>query len=164
MNFELITKRLQLRPCQLTDLINLHRLWINDQIRYFLFDNRIISLDEARSFIETSTASFAQYRYGIWLVFDSTISDFIGFAGLLHTDGTPHLIYGIHPNYWGNGYATEAAQAVLHYGIESLSLSEIRADVDEPNLASVQVLRKLGMLQVGYAVVNDRPLLYFARS
>lgn len=164
MSFEISTERLQLCPCQLTDLVNLHGLWTTEQIRYFLFDDRVISLDEAQSFIEASLTSFEQDRYGIWLVFKNSVPNFIGFAGLLHADGAASLIYGIHPGYWGNGYATEAAQAVLRYGLETLELGEIKADVDEPNIASIQVLRKLGMQQIGYAVVNDRPLLYFTRS
>jgi RimJ/RimL family protein N-acetyltransferase len=71
------------------------------------------------------------------------------------------LIYGIHPNLWGNGYATEAANAVLHYVLEELALPKIRADVDEPNISSVQVLEKLGMKRTGRAVVKGHPLLYF---
>ncbi|NES17514.1 MAG: hypothetical protein F6K41_00775 [Symploca sp. SIO3E6] len=47
MSCELETTRLQLRLSQIKDTQILYRLWTNDQIRYFLFDNRIISPDEA---------------------------------------------------------------------------------------------------------------------
>lgn len=159
MNFILTTERLQLQPCRREDLTCLYTLWTADRVRDFLFDDRIIGLDEAQAFIETSLDSFAQHQYGLWIV--STQSQCIGFAGFLPAEAAPNLIYGIHPDFWGQGYATEAARAVLRYGLQTLALPKVKADVDEPNLASVQVLQKLGMQQVGQAIVHDRSLLYF---
>jgi RimJ/RimL family protein N-acetyltransferase len=47
--------------------------------------------------------------------------------------------------YWGNGYATEAGQAMLRRGFEELELPEIVAIVRPDNVASDRVLNKLGM-------------------
>jgi len=92
------------------------------------------------------------------------INLFVGFAGFLRSEeGTPSLIYGVHPDRWGFGYATEAASVVLKYALENLAISQVRADVDEPNIASVRVLEKLGMRQTGRAVVNGHSLLYFEK-
>ncbi|AFZ17896.1 GNAT family N-acetyltransferase [Allocoleopsis franciscana] len=165
MSCVLETIRLQLRSCQIEDVQIVHMLWINDCIRYFLFDNRVISLDEAQSFVEDSLANFEQHGYGIWLVFERGNDSLVGFAGFLPSQqGTPSLIYGIHPDRWGCGYATEAASAVLNYALENLALSKVRADVDEPNVASVRVLEKLRMRRIGDAIVNGHPLIYFERS
>ncbi|MEP0933804.1 MULTISPECIES: GNAT family N-acetyltransferase [unclassified Leptolyngbya] len=160
MDANLTTGRLQLRPCSRLDIEFLHTLWMNDRIRYYLFDDRIISHEESRTFIEASLNSFERHGYGLWLVHHQ--NQCIGFAGFLDTEAIPSLIYGIHPDFWGQGYATEAARAVLEYGLRILKLQEVNADVDEPNIASVQVLRKLGMKQVNRTLVNGRPLLYFS--
>lgn len=148
------------------DVPLVHALWTNEHVRYFLFDGRVISLDEARLFVEGSLTNFAQYGYGLWLVFPARDSyRLVGFAGFMRLEGeTPGLIYGVHPDFCGCGYATEAARAVLRYAFEELSLSQVKADVDEPNVASVRVLEKLGMRRTGRAVVEGRPLLYFERS
>lgn len=159
MNFILITERLQLCPCTIEDLNFLHNLWTNNGIRYFLFDDRSITEEEARSFIEASLHSFEQHHYRLWLICHQ--GDSIGFAGFLHAEEAPNLIYGIHPDFWGRGYAIEAARAVLNYGLKTLGLLKVNADVDEPNTASVRVLQKLGLQQVNRAIVNHRPLLYF---
>jgi [ribosomal protein S5]-alanine N-acetyltransferase len=159
MSLILTTERLQLQPCQLDDLAFLHSLWTTDRIRYFLFDDRTITEDEARSFVEGSLTSFEQCHYGLWLVY--LLDRCIGFAGLLQGEDAPSLIYGIHPDFWGQGYATEAARAVLNYGLDTLTLPKVKADVDEPNAASVRVLQKLPMRQVERVLVNDRPLLFF---
>jgi RimJ/RimL family protein N-acetyltransferase len=122
-------------------------------------------LDETRSFIENSIANFEQHNYGLWLIFKPDDSRLIGFAGLLSSDANaPNLIYGIHPDFGGRGYATEAATAILSYGFNTHALTLIKADVDEPNVASVRVLEKLGMKRTGNAVVKGRPLLYFEKS
>lgn len=165
MSCVLETNRLQLRPCQIEDIQLVHALWTNDRVRYFLFDNRVISFDEARSHIEDSLVSFEQYGYGIWLVFERSIERLVGFAGFLGSEeGTPSLVYGVHPDCWGNGYAMEAARIVLSYALEKLRIPKVRADVDEPNIASVRVLEKLGMRRTGREVVKGRPLLYFEQS
>jgi len=165
MSCVLETNRLQLRPCQIEDIQFVHALWTNDRVRYFLFDNRVISFDEARSHIEDSLASFEQDGYGIWLVFERSIECLVGFAGFLGSEeGTPSLVYGVHPDCWGNGYAMEAARIVLSYALEKLRIPKVRADVDEPNIASVRVLEKLGMRRTGREIVKGYPLLYFERS
>ena len=165
MGRELKTTRLRLRPCQIGDIELVHTLWTNGHVREFLFDDRVISLDEARSFVEASLANFERYGYGIWLVFAHDTKYLIGFAGFLRLEEeTPSLIYGIHPDFWGKGYATEAASSVLSYALESLAIPKVKADVDEPNVISVRVLEKLGMKQTGRAIVAGRPLVYFEES
>ncbi|MEP0746976.1 MULTISPECIES: hypothetical protein [unclassified Coleofasciculus] len=48
MTYLLHTDRLRLRPCQMDDLDSLHELWIDTDVRRFLFDDRLISREEAR--------------------------------------------------------------------------------------------------------------------
>jgi RimJ/RimL family protein N-acetyltransferase len=69
MSCELETTRLQLPPCQIEDIQLVHTLWTSDRIRFFLFDNRVISSDEAQSFVEDNLTNFEQHGYGLWLVF-----------------------------------------------------------------------------------------------
>jgi [ribosomal protein S5]-alanine N-acetyltransferase len=57
--------------------------------------------------------------------------------------------YELDPKHWGNGYATEAAQAILTFGFSKLSLHRISAWCVADNLASARVLEKLGMRQEG---------------
>ena len=67
---------------------------------------------------------------------------------------SPHnraeLGYWIGFPYWGRGYATEAAQAVVRYGFEILNLHRIYAEHFGNNPSSGRVLRKLGMKPEGY--------------
>ncbi len=59
------------------------------------------------------------------------------------------LGYWLGVEYWGQGYATEAARAMLHYGFKELQLHRIFASHFGHNPASGRVLRKLGMRYEG---------------
>jgi len=55
---------------------------------------------------------------------------------------------------WGKGYASEAARPILDYGLQSLGLSEIVAEIDARNLASIGVARNIGMRFTGWYVLD----------
>jgi RimJ/RimL family protein N-acetyltransferase len=81
-----------------------------------------------------------------------TAAGLAGTAGLrpLEESGL-EIFYSLAPGAWGHGYATEAARAVMEYGLGPLALPEVLAEVDEGNAASVAVVKRLGMTP--YAVV-----------
>ncbi len=163
MDGRLETLRLLLTPVAETDLAEVHALWTHPDIRRQLFDDREMSADEARALLDASRAHFDAGVPGLWLAREREGGSLAGFAGFLSGEGgPPSLVYGTHPERWGRGYATEAARAVLTHARETLGLRELVADVDEPNTASLRVLEKLGFRRVRRAVVNGRPLLYYA--
>ncbi len=55
------------------------------------------------------------------------------------------LGYCFNLNYWGQGYATEAAQSLIHFGFTKLKLHRLRATCDNQNKASARVLEKVGL-------------------
>lgn len=161
----LTTARLRLRPIAATDLDEFHGLCVDPAIRRFLFDDQAIPAEQARALIEASQASFAAHGYGLWLVHDTAPAGAAGFAGLLESDQpAPNLVVAIRPELCGRGLASEAAGAVLSHGLLTLGLARITADVDEPNLASLRVLEKLGLRRTGRGLVDGRPLVYFATT
>ena len=143
----LVTARLHLRPCARNDLEALHRLWTLPDVRLFLWDNREISRSSAEQVIESSLVSFERSGYGLWIIRRLDQPAIIGFAGLrrLPADGDPELLYGLDPDHWRKGFATEGARAVLRFGFEPAGLERIRAATDVPNTRSVAVLERLGM-------------------
>jgi RimJ/RimL family protein N-acetyltransferase len=57
--------------------------------------------------------------------------------------------YGIARQFWGHGYATEAAKIVIQWGLEQESIYRVWAICDVENVASVRVLEKAGMQKEG---------------
>jgi RimJ/RimL family protein N-acetyltransferase len=141
------TERLRLRPACRADAPALHALWTEPQVRRFLWDDVAIPPERAAEVVEDSATTFAERGLGQWLVFEGSTDELAGFAGLrvLEATGDVELLYGLYPRCWGRGLATEASRALLRYGFEELGLARIVAGADEPNLASLRVIERLGM-------------------
>ncbi|MEH1828052.1 MAG: GNAT family protein [Nostoc sp.] len=58
--------------------------------------------------------------------------------------------YELNTQYWGQGYATEAAHAILKFGFEELGMHRIWSWCVAENLASIKVLEKIGMRREGH--------------
>ena len=166
MGHLLSTERLVLRPVTADDHAALLAHWTQPDVRRFLFDGAAPSAAEVAETIEESIGDFAARGFGIWLIeldtasrldstaarLDSTAARLVGTAGLRPLGGSGlEIFYSLAPGAWGHGYATEAARAVVEYGLGPLGLPEVLAEVDEGNAASVAVVKRLGMTP--YAVV-----------
>lgn len=57
--------------------------------------------------------------------------------------------YKVHPDYWGQGFTTEALTKLLHFAFNDLSLHRIEAGCAVENIASIKVLEKVGMIREG---------------
>lgn len=145
--FTLHTARLVLRPIAPDDVTYLYALWTDPEVRRYLWDDKIIEEDIVRAVIEASGDSFERHGFGQWLLVHRETGAPIGFCGLRYVDNGPEveLLYGLHPDDWGEGYATEACRAVLNHAFAAAGLERVIADIDPPNTASEKVLHRLGM-------------------
>ena len=152
MDHLLSTERLVLRPVMADDHAAVLAHWTQPDVRRFLFDGAALSGVEVAETIDESIGDFAARGFGVWLIELGSAAGLIGTAGLrpLGSSGL-EIFYSLAPGAWGHGYATEAARAVVEYGLGPLGLPEVLAEVDEGNAASVAVVRRLGMTP--YAVV-----------
>jgi RimJ/RimL family protein N-acetyltransferase len=68
-------------------------------------------------------------------------------CGLLKRDNLPDVDigYAFLPEYWGSGYAFEAAEATMRHGAQKYGLKRVIAVVSPRNDASIRLLEKLGM-------------------
>jgi ribosomal-protein-alanine N-acetyltransferase len=101
--------------------------------------------------VEQYVASFRksgdERGHYLWMVESLGDGALVGFAAIKEIPETSEVevYYGLAPRFWGQGLATEAAQAVLTYGFEVLGYQRIWARTDEPNEASKRVAERLGM-------------------
>jgi RimJ/RimL family protein N-acetyltransferase len=110
-------------------------------------------LDRAQSdaFANRIEAGFITHGYGLWAVEIPGESEFIGFVGLaLHNFEAPftpavEVGWRLARNYWGRGFASEAARAAVNDGFDRVALSEIVSFTVPDNKRSVRVMQRLGM-------------------
>ncbi|HLM52540.1 MAG TPA: GNAT family N-acetyltransferase [Pseudoxanthomonas sp.] len=74
--------------------------------------------------------------------------------------------YALLPEFWGRGYAAEAAAEVLRHAREALGLGRILAITDPANASSMRLLRKLGFVfeRMVQMTPDDTPLQLFAST
>ena len=112
----------------------------------FIGDKGVRTLDDARNYIRTGPVeSYAKHGFGLLLVELKTDRSRMGLCGLVRRDVLPgvDLGYAFLPPYRRNGYAIEAASAVLRFARESARLDRILAITDPDNERSIRVLEKL---------------------
>jgi ribosomal-protein-alanine N-acetyltransferase len=87
-----------------------------------------------------------------------------GFCGFRYIDDAPdiELLYGLLPDYWGQGLATEAARAALAYGFDAALFTRVYVRTDVPNRASVRVMERLGMKFERETRLAARPTLIYS--
>ena len=102
-------------------------------------------MDEVRAWIEADGYGFAAAEI-------AATGECIGFVGISGTEdidvlpaGATEIGWRLAPEFWGKGYVTEAAEAWLAYGFETLELDEIVSFAVRENHRSTAVMQRLGM-------------------
>lgn len=98
--------------------------------------------------LEITADNYRRRGYGMCALVEKTTATTVGFCGLVHPDNQPEaeIKYALARDYWGRGYATEAACALLAYGASAHGLYRVFATTAPENTASHRVLEKAGMM------------------
>jgi ribosomal-protein-alanine N-acetyltransferase len=114
----------------------------------FIGDRGVRTLDDARAYIENGPrAMFARHGFSLLVVERKVDRVALGMCGLIQrgTLDAPDIGYAFLPRAWGQGYALEAAAAMLDHGHRVLGLPRILAITDPDNATSIKLLERLGM-------------------
>lgn len=148
--FELKTDRLRLRQWRKDDRSDVDGLFaiLSDpetlKLWPFLFDR-----DGVETWISNAVASYDANGFGRWAVEVQDTGVLIGDCGLNSTaiGDWSYIDLGwiLHAPHHGNGYAIEAARAIVDHAFNTLNLRELIAHMADDHLASKAVAEKLGM-------------------
>jgi len=157
MTFDVTTKlhtqRLFLRPMQAED-VDAHIDMMRDQrLANFLTENQTIRDRDVEWRMAASILGHWQIRgFGFFSVFEKSSGKWIGRVGPWQPEGWPGLEVGwaIHGDYWGKGYAPEAALATMKWTFEQFeNLPRIISVIDSNNKNSQMVAQKVGETNSG---------------
>jgi len=128
-------------------------------------DRGVRDLDGARTYVAGVRASYAKNGFGLWRVAVKAGDEPVGLCGLVKRDSLPlpDVGYALLQQFWGQGFATEAAAAALDHGLRRLGLPAIAAIAKPANRSSIAVLKKIGMTYLGLRQLDghDEPSAYF---
>lgn len=146
---EIQTERLLLRRWRPSDRDPFAAL--NADARVMEHFPAILTRAESDAMVERIAEHFDRHGFGLWAVEVREQSPFIGFVGLavpsFHAHFTPCVEVGwrLAAEFWGRGYATEAARATLMFGFGPVALKEIVSFTVPENARSRRVMERLGM-------------------
>jgi len=143
------TARLVLRAWREEDLAPLAALSADPQVMDWLMG----PIDRAASdaIAARQQTRLAEDGFCFWAIEAPGVADFIGLAGLARVWAEApfapavEIAWRLARPYWGQGYATEAAQAALADGFERLGFDEVVAVTGRANRRSLAVMERLGM-------------------
>ena len=144
------TERLTLRLWQVEDTPLLAQ--INQDPQVMEFFPSLQTFEETEAFVERVSLQFKSKGYTLYAVEIKARGIFIGFVGLNAVGFTSHftpateIAWRLAQKFWGMGYATEAAKAVLDHAFNDLSLDEIVSITVPKNTRSRRVMEKIGFV------------------
>jgi RimJ/RimL family protein N-acetyltransferase len=146
------TARLRLRPFEfqdadlITSLLNCREIAAMTRSIDFPYEPAM-----AQTWLEGLGPSWASGEAAVFAICERTTSGLIGAIGLevCEENHLAELGYWVGREYWGCGFATEAAQRIIQFGFEELGLNRIVAHHMIQNPASGRVLEKSGFVHEG---------------
>lgn len=147
------TERLYLRQWQQSDFAIFADMNADPEVmRYF---PKLLSASLSDIIANKCQQLIKENGWGFWAVGlkdgEEKSDTFIGFVGLnqTHADMTfapcVEIAWRLHKDYWGQGYATEAARASLKFAFEELALDQVVAFTAVINEHSQLIMRRIGM-------------------
>jgi ribosomal-protein-alanine N-acetyltransferase len=162
-NVVIETQRLIIRPYTLKDSSEVFSVLKDKKIYEYLPDKPYESLEEVEGLIDWIISNYdstteSDFKY-CFAVIEKATGKHVGLCGIGYLDydrTQAEVFYRFGTKYWGKGFATETAKALLQFGFIGLGLHEIVAVVKPENIASKKVIEKVGFKYKG--IVRGVPL------
>lgn len=142
------TARLRLREFTEEDAPFVLRLLNEPSFHEFIGDRGVRTLEDAKRYLrEGPMASYQLNGHGLMHLALRVTDQPIGMCGLVRRDTlpAPDIGFALLPEYWNQGYVTEAAAVTIEHGRQHLGLREVLGITTPRNTRSIRVLEKLGL-------------------
>lgn len=156
------TERLWLRPIEKNDVDRIFLLDSNPEVMKYIGVPVVKELHESEKVIDRIQKQYIDYGIGRFAVIEKATNLLIGWSGLKYLTETINdhiniydLGYRFLPEFWGKGYATEAAKPFVKLAFEELKLEKLYAMAHAENIGSNKILQKLGFQQNGTFAEHD---------
>ncbi|MGN6318624.1 GNAT family N-acetyltransferase [Trinickia sp.] len=148
----LSTARLTLRPLRAEDAAPLFAMYSDVQfMRYWSFPV-MTRFEQVVDYLARRMQGSATETEIVWAVEIAATHEAIGICSLFDLDAASkraEIGFGLQRAFWGRGYMSEAARAVVDCAFDMLHLRRIEAEIDPRNGASARILERLGFVKEG---------------
>ena len=140
------TERLVLRPFRQTDLEAYAAMCADPEVMRYLGDRAVLNREDAWRQLAMLVGHWSLRGFGNWAVEERASGQLLGRAGLHYPEGwpEPELNWALDRPYWGQGFAFEAAKAVLAHAFNTLNWKRAMSLIDPQNHRSIRLAQRLG--------------------
>ena len=140
------TARLELVAIEPSHIQAMYMLLTDERVTEYFPVISIAGVEDIVPVIENFNTQYRQRKGIRWGIVLKETREFIGTIGFQHfiQGSKTGVVYALHPDHWGRGYASEALQEMMRFGFEELEVRRIEAEVIPGNAGSERVLEKNG--------------------
>jgi [ribosomal protein S5]-alanine N-acetyltransferase len=143
------TRRLRLRLPMLEDAAGVATYASDPYVSRYVSWPTHRSLADAEAFLKYAIGAIETGHEHNWVIVERATSSVAGTVGLRVQGHRMELGYALARRWWGQGFATEAAEAVVAWALAQPTVHRVWAVCDVDNVASARVLEKIGMRREG---------------
>jgi RimJ/RimL family protein N-acetyltransferase len=146
------SERLLLRKWNDEDVAAVEDIYLKPEVMEYI-PGGVWSPDRTARVVARMRELDIEQGFGFYPVLLKSLGKIIGHCGLGFLEQTPEVevAYVLDSRYWGQGYASEAAKAMIAYGFSRLNIWRIVAVAFPQNVRSIGVMRSIGMTPLGTA-------------
>ncbi|MBW4579017.1 MAG: GNAT family N-acetyltransferase [Tildeniella nuda ZEHNDER 1965/U140] len=145
----LITDRLILRRPLLSDAAAIFEYACDPEVTRYMDWQTHTDIQDTVKFLESCTQRWKSGEEFCWVITTKPEDQVIGAIGCRLEGYMADFGYVLNRKFWGKGYATEAANAVVAWIMSLSKIYRVWATCDTKNFASARVLEKAGLLREG---------------
>ena len=141
------TSRLILRQLTNQDVTVLHNYWSDSDVMEYLSLDSFTSIQESLNMINIVKNLYGDNQGVRWAITIKDSGEVLGTCGFHNFKSEHHRVemgYELGKEYWSHGIMTEALQAIVHYGFDTMKYNRIEAFVNFGNIRSTTLLEKNG--------------------
>ena len=149
----LTTGRLKLRWMDERDVAAHFAVFSDPEVTRYWSGAPWTDIEQAREGVAATMAAYTDgsgLRLGVELLESGELIGNVSLHHFVEQNRRCDIGYAIASRHWGQGYVTEALEALIRHGFDTLDLNRIEADIDPRNVGSARVLEKLGFRKEGY--------------
>lgn len=163
---ELETPRLRLRGFSHDDLDAYAEMCADPEVMRFVGNGQTLDRCQAWRNMAMIAGHWQLRGYGLWAVEERSSREMIGRIGLWNPEGWLQMEVGwtLRRTYWGQGFATEAAQAAIDYAVTVLKEQHLISLIKPGNQASIRVAERLGEELEGTTELNGETVLVYGMT
>ena len=142
---QLETQRLIIRSWQKNDVDPYAKIVAQPEVMQFIGNGRSQDFSIAQAFVTRCIDIERDRPWLLWAVEHKADQQLIGFCGFAPYGDEIEIGWRLDREYWSQGFGTEAARAVLDYGLKKLGFDHVVSVAQTDNTASNEIMKGIGM-------------------